>query len=124
MEVLYDAIKSSNMAHITLNDLPLELQLPPYLDHILHNEEESELDFVGRLEDQNNSQLWGRELGVGWHLPALVPWKSLLLLDTDQELDRYVGSLVHAEERSLAEGLIKFLETASVTLSWVCLCIM
>ncbi|KAG1882137.1 nitrogen permease regulator of amino acid transport activity 3-domain-containing protein [Suillus subluteus] len=120
MKNLYDAIKSSNMAHITLNDLPLELQLPPYLDHLLHSEEEFELEFVGRLENQPDSQLWGRELSFGWRLPALVPWKSLLLLDTDQELDPYVnlrGSHVHAEERSLAEGLIKFLETASVTLS-------
>lgn len=120
MKYLYDAIKSSSMAHITLNDLPLELQLPPYLDHLLHSEEESELEFVGRLENQTDSQLWGRELSFGWRLPALVPWKSLLLLDADQELDPYAnlrGSHVHAEERSLAEGLIKFLETASVTLS-------
>ncbi|OAX37621.1 hypothetical protein K503DRAFT_693059 [Rhizopogon vinicolor AM-OR11-026] len=120
MKILYEAIKSSNMAHVTLNDLPLELQLPPYLDHLLHNEEELELDFVSRLENHSDSQLWGRELGFGWRLPALVPWKSLLLLDTDQELDPYMnlrGSHVHAEERSLAEGLIKFLETASVTLS-------
>ncbi|KAG2118576.1 nitrogen permease regulator of amino acid transport activity 3-domain-containing protein [Suillus cothurnatus] len=120
MKNLYDAIKSSNMAHITLNDLPLELQLPPYLDHLLHSEEEFELEFMGRLENQTDSQLWGRELSFGWRLPALVPWKSLLLLDADQELDPYVnlrGSHVHAEERSLAEGLIKFLETVSVTLS-------
>jgi len=122
MKVLYEAIKSSNMAHITLNDLPLELQLPPYLDHLLHNEEEFDLDFGGRLENQNNSQLWGRELGFGWLLPALVPWKSLLLLDTNGELDPFVnlrGSLVHAEEKNLVDGLIKFLETTSVTLSWV-----
>jgi hypothetical protein len=122
MKILYDAIKSSNMAHVTLNGLPLELQLPPYLDHLLHNEEEFEPDFVGRLGDQNDSQLWGRELGFGWRLPVLVPWKSLLLLDTDQEVDPYVnlrGTHAHAEERNLAEGLLRFLDIASVTLSWV-----
>lgn len=126
MEILYDALKTSTMAHVTLNDLPLELQLPPYLDHLLHNEEEFELDFVDRLETQRDSQSWGRELGFGWRLPDLEPWKSLLLLDTDQEQE-YVnlrGSHVHAEERNLAEGLIKFLQTASVTLSWVYFCIM
>ncbi|KAH7884614.1 nitrogen permease regulator of amino acid transport activity 3-domain-containing protein [Phlebopus sp. FC_14] len=120
MKTLFEAIKSSTMACITLNDLPLELQLPPYLDHLLHSEEEFELDFLDHQEDEDEVRLWGRELSFGWRLPALAPWKSLLLLDPDQALDPYMnlrGPHVRPEERDHAEGLIKFLETVSVNLS-------
>ncbi|KAL4066747.1 nitrogen permease regulator of amino acid transport activity 3-domain-containing protein [Scleroderma citrinum] len=122
MKTLFEAIKSSTMAYITLNDIPLELQLPPYLDHLLHSEEEYELDFVDHQEDEDEAKAWGCDLSFGWRLPSLVPWKSLLLLDGDQALDPYInlrGPHVTPDERDHAEGLIKFLETASVTLSLV-----
>lgn len=120
MKTLFEAIKSSTMAYITLNDLPLELQLPPYLDHLLHSEEDFELDFVDHQDDEEEARVWGRDLSFGWRLPTLTPWKSLLLLDTGSGLDPYVnlqGSHVGPDERNQAEGLIRFLETASVTLS-------
>ncbi|KAF9223540.1 hypothetical protein BS17DRAFT_782072 [Gyrodon lividus] len=120
MKLLFEAIKSSTMAYITLNDLPLELQLPPYLDHLLHSEEEYELDFVDRQEDEDEARVWGRDLSLGWRLPGLAPWKSLLLLDADEALDPYMnlrGPHVRPDERDHANRLIKFLETASVTLS-------
>ncbi|KAG9315080.1 nitrogen permease regulator of amino acid transport activity 3-domain-containing protein [Chiua virens] len=120
MKMLFESIKSSTMACITLNNLPLELQLPPYLDHLLHNEEEYELDFVDHREDEDEERVWGRDFGSGWHLPALAPWKSLLLLDADDALDPYTnlrGPHVRPDERDHADRLIKFLETASVTLS-------
>ncbi|KAI6147032.1 nitrogen permease regulator of amino acid transport activity 3-domain-containing protein [Pisolithus thermaeus] len=120
MKALFDAIKSSTMAYITLNDIPLELQLPPFLDHLLHGEEEHELDFVDHQEDEDEARVWGCDLSLGWRLPSLAPWKSLLLLEGDQELDPYInlrGPHVRPDEREHAEGLIRFLETASVTLS-------
>lgn len=122
MKTLFEAIKSSTMAYITLNNIPIELQLPPYLDHLLHSEEEYELDYVDHLEDEDEAKVWGCELSFGWRLPALAPWKSLLLLDGDQALDPYInlrGPYVTPDERDHAEGLIRFLETASVTLSYV-----
>lgn len=121
MKTLFEAVKSSTMAYITLNNIPLELQLPPYLDHLLHSEEEYELDFVDHLEDEGEAKVWGCDLSFGWRLPALAPWKSLLL-DGDQALDPYTnlrGPHVTPDERDHAEGLIRFLETASVTLSYV-----
>ncbi|KAH7912040.1 nitrogen permease regulator of amino acid transport activity 3-domain-containing protein [Hygrophoropsis aurantiaca] len=118
-KILYEAVKSSTMAYITIHDIPLELQLPPYLDHLLHSDDEYDLVFVDRCEDEEVSRTWGRDLSFGWYLPALVPWKSLLLLD-GEAMDPYLnlrGPHVRPDERTLAEGLIKFLETASVTLS-------
>ncbi|KAF9234625.1 nitrogen permease regulator of amino acid transport activity 3-domain-containing protein [Melanogaster broomeanus] len=120
MKSLFEAIKSSTMAYITLNDLPLELQLPPYLDHLLHGYEEYELDFVDHQENEDEAKVWGHDLSFGWRLSALAPWKSLLLLDTDEALDPYTnlrGPHVRPDEREHANRLIKFLETASVTLS-------
>lgn len=121
MKTLFESIKSSTVACITLNNLPLELQLPPYLDHLIHNDE-YELDFLDHQDDEDEARVWGRDLSLGWRLPALAPWKSLLLLDADDTLDPYTnlrGPHVRPDERDHADRLIKFLETASVTLSYV-----
>lgn len=118
MKALYLAIKSHSMAYLTIHNIPLELQLPPHLDFLLHSEEENEIDFVTHPDD-DESQAWGPELSFGWMLPALAPWKSLLLLDIQDGLDPYMNLRgPHSpEDRTVVEGLIRFLETASVTLS-------
>lgn len=121
MKILYEAIKSSSMAYITIGNLPLELQLPPYLDCLLHSEDDSDLDAITG-PDSDDLQAWGDDMSFGWRLPALVPWKSLLLLEGSDGLDPYAnlrGPHVSPADKSLAEGLIKFLETASVQLSSV-----
>jgi nitrogen permease regulator 3-like protein len=143
MKSLYEAIKSSYMAYITLHNLPLEIQLPPYLDSLLHI---SELDSdlvtevseavqgfeLGAPEEFDDDASfsrgwggWGNDMSVGWKLPPLVPWKSLLLLDDSHKgLDPSVDfrdinmrNQINPEDRTLVEGLIRFLDTASVTLS-------
>ncbi|KAI0045843.1 hypothetical protein FA95DRAFT_1543270 [Auriscalpium vulgare] len=127
LKTLYEAIKSRSLAHLTIHNLPLELQLPPYLDSLLHSEDEADpADLVyqgdGDTTDQNP---WGPELSFAWRLPSLEPWKSLLLLDGPEGrewIDVYAsirGSNVREEDRMLAEQLIKFLEMADVTLSLV-----
>ncbi|KAJ6494661.1 nitrogen permease regulator of amino acid transport activity 3-domain-containing protein [Mycena vitilis] len=122
MKTLYEALKSSSVAYITIHDLPLELQLPPYLDVLLHSEEENETEreSTSRPED-DDYQVWGQEMSFGYRLPSLTAWKSLLLLDEGPEgVDPYANlrrSLIGTGDRSLVEGLIKFLEIASVTLS-------
>ncbi|KAJ7274544.1 nitrogen permease regulator of amino acid transport activity 3-domain-containing protein [Mycena haematopus] len=120
METLYKALKSSAVAYITIHDLPLELQLPPYLDVLLHSEEENETEFTAAPDD-DDYQVWGQEMSFGYRLPSLTAWKSLLLLDDGPEgIDPYANlrrSLIGTGDRSLVEGLIKFLDIASVTLS-------
>lgn len=119
MKALYEAIKKSEMAYITIHNLPLEVQLPPYLDSLLHSEGENELDYARPL-DEEDAQTWGQDMKLGWRLSSLQPWKSLLHLDGRSGLDPSMnlrGSQVNPEDRTLVEGLIRFLETASVTLS-------
>ncbi|PPR02600.1 hypothetical protein CVT24_002171 [Panaeolus cyanescens] len=118
MKSLFEAIKSSSVAYITINNLPLELQVPPYLDMLLHSQEGQETAFRDPFDDESLN--WGQELSLGWKLPMMAPWKSLLLLDSDSEMDPHhilKGPHESAEDRTLAEGLLRFLETASVTLS-------
>ncbi|KAH9961174.1 hypothetical protein BGW80DRAFT_1360514, partial [Lactifluus volemus] len=43
MKTLYESIKSHSLAHLTIHNLPMELQLPPYLDTLLHNTDDEEL---------------------------------------------------------------------------------
>ncbi|KAJ7659963.1 nitrogen permease regulator of amino acid transport activity 3-domain-containing protein [Mycena rosella] len=120
MKTLYEALKSSNVAYISIHDLPLELQLPPYLDVLLHSEEENDTDFLSP-PDEDDYQVWGQEMSFGYRLPSLTAWKSILLLDEAPEgIDPYANlrrSLIGTGDRLLVEGLIKFLEIASVTLS-------
>jgi len=121
MKTVFEAIKSSSMAYVTLNDLPLELQLPPYLDTLLHSQDDNEeADFLDPSSDEDPTEHWGEHTNLGWRLPVMAPWKTLLLLEIDNEKDLHMimgGPQENAEDKSLAEGLLRFLETASVTLS-------
>lgn len=132
MKNLYESIKAGVIANITIHDLPLELQLPPYLDSLLHSTSYDDYDDDFVLEYQQHeesffgSEGWAKELGFAWRLPTLAPWKSLLLLDDgdhgDQSAfyaDLITGQDVIPEDRQVAEQLIKFLEITSITLSWV-----
>ncbi|KAJ3862685.1 nitrogen permease regulator of amino acid transport activity 3-domain-containing protein [Lentinula novae-zelandiae] len=126
MKTLYDAIKSSSVAYLSIHDLPLELQLPPHLDDLLRNEEDSELD-TSHLDTNANyseaEEFWGTEMSFGWQLPALAPWKSLLLLDeidSDQGQEAFANlrsPYITPEDRPVVEGLMRFLDTVNVTLS-------
>lgn len=124
MKTLYDAIKDRTIARIVIHDLPLELQLPPFLDSLLHAHEDSEFDTVDPRGEDGLPNPWG-SMSVGWRLPALEPWKSLLRVDVedeqgDDELYRRLSEpQLTAEDNELAEQLVKFLELADVTLSYV-----
>ena len=130
MKNLYEAIKAGVIANITIHDLPLELQLPPYLDSLLRSTSYDDYDDDFALECQQHEESffgtegWGKELGVAWRLPTLAPWKSLLLLNDGEQgdgnalyADLITGQNVIPEDRQLAEQLIKFLEITSITLS-------
>ena len=132
MKNLYEAIKAGVIANITIHDLPLELQLPPYLDSLLHSTSYDDYDDDFAMEYQQHEESflgtegWGKELAFAWRLPTLAPWKSLLLLDDGEHgdgnalyADLIAGQNVIPEDRQLAEQLIKFLEIISITLSWV-----
>ncbi|KAH9961680.1 hypothetical protein BGW80DRAFT_1255787 [Lactifluus volemus] len=115
MKTLYESIKSHSLAHLTIHNLPMELQLPPYLDTLLHNTDDEE------LQNTDGIGTWGRNFSVGaWRPPALEPWKSLLLLSGPDGSGRewvevYAairGTNVREEDKLLAEQLVKFLETA------------
>ncbi|KAL0954836.1 hypothetical protein HGRIS_003780 [Hohenbuehelia grisea] len=118
MKAIYEAIKTNTMAYVTIHYLPLELQLPPFIDKLLHSDEDDDLEF--KFEDDDDLHLWGPDMRLGWRLPSLAPWKSLLLLDSQLDIDPYMnlrGPHVSMSDRTLADSLLKFLETSSVTLS-------
>ncbi|TFY57486.1 hypothetical protein EVJ58_g6991 [Rhodofomes roseus] len=122
MKTLYEAMKERSIAHIVIHDLPLELQLPPYLDNLLHAQDECDFDLLDPRSEDGLPNPWG-SMSVGWRLPALKPWKSLLRLDNedergDDELYRRLRApQLTAEDNELAEQLVRFLEIANVTLS-------
>ncbi|KAK2463453.1 hypothetical protein APHAL10511_004539 [Amanita phalloides] len=117
MRTLYEAIKSSSIAYITLHEIPLELQLPPYLDQLSCHQEED--DSIQSPDDDEMSN-WGQEMGHGWRLPSLMPWKSLLLLRGQELLESYLqfnGAQLLPQDRPVAESLIRFIRTINITLS-------
>ncbi|TRM70460.1 nitrogen permease regulator of amino acid transport activity 3-domain-containing protein [Schizophyllum amplum] len=116
MQVLFDSIKTSTIAYITIHDLPMELQLPPYLDTLLHVAGDDDID---ELQEQDAADMWGPHMSFGWRLETLAPWKSILLLEKDG-FDPFAslrGPHVSVNDRPLVDGLIRFLEVASITLS-------
>jgi len=117
---LYEAIKVSQIASLTINGFPFEVQLPPYLDALLHNEDETEIDHLPSPDEEEHSPDWGPALSFGWRLPTLAPWKSLLILDDPKDRGDFAslkGPYLNPDDRVAAEGLVRFLETVSVTLS-------
>lgn len=124
MKTLYESIKERTIARITIHNLPLELQLPPFLDSMLHAQDELELDSVNPRSEDGLPNPWG-SMSVGWRLPALKPWKSLLRLDDEDEIGknelyrRLRAPQLTVEDNELAEQFVKFLEIADVTLSYV-----
>ncbi|KAJ7052572.1 nitrogen permease regulator of amino acid transport activity 3-domain-containing protein [Mycena amicta] len=116
MKTLFEALKSSSVAYISIHNLPLELQLPPYLDTLLHSEDDDNEPLSP--SDDSDTQTWGQEMSFGYRLPSLTAWKSLLLLDDGPEgVDPYANLRQSTGDRSLVEGLLRFLETSTVTLS-------
>ncbi|EPQ52757.1 hypothetical protein GLOTRDRAFT_79921 [Gloeophyllum trabeum ATCC 11539] len=119
MKTIYEAVKGSSIAQISIDNLSLELQLPPYLDKLLHSQEEADLDYIDRDEEEGEGA-WGKDMSFAWRLPTLSPWKALLLLgEDDSGMDLYGnlrGPHQSSEERRLAQSLMRFLELASVRL--------
>lgn len=125
MKKVYTSIKANTLARLTIHDFPLELQLPPYLDVLLHSE-----DFSDYESDNNNDgedafehgeeQPWTHEMSFAWRLPKLTPWKGLLRMDDDeQKMEMHMrlrGHRLAFRDRDLAEQLIRFLDQASITL--------
>ncbi|CAL1716895.1 unnamed protein product [Somion occarium] len=124
MKALYESIKDNTIARLTIHDFSFELQLPPYLDELLHYQEYANDDHAEREDvdgfESFDVQEWGPEMSFAWHLPALAPWKSLLRLDDGEqgyELHMKLrGPQLNAEDRELAEQLLKFLDLASIHL--------
>ena len=94
MKTLYESIKDNAIARISLNDLPLELQLPPFLDSLLHADEDVSPE---AYEDDGEPSAWSPTMSFAWRLPTLTPWKALLRLDDDDD--------VVAREERVAEQL-------------------
>ena len=121
MKTIFESLKASDIAYVTINYLPLQLQLPPYIDSLLHSQNDNDTDLIDKLDDELNMS-WGEGMSVGWKLPTMAPWKTVLLLDIESDMDPSVafqGPKMSDDDRKLAEGLMRFLETASVTLSYV-----
>lgn len=140
MRTLYECIKSRSLAQLTIHNLTLELQLPPYIDSLLHSvdDTDADLNYLGTesshgisldssmsgITGRGSGGGWGKELSFAWRLPSLDPWKSLLLLDGSEGKDwmEVYASLksgaVKEEDRVLGEQLVRFLEMADVTLSY------
>jgi hypothetical protein len=138
LEQLYTSIRSNSLARFIVNNISLDLQLPPLLDDLLHidpsdpyssqvcpnsgsvcdNEEEED-----ECPDSHYAS-WGSELSFGWKLPSLTPWKSLLLdldskdarnkVDPLQNLNRLNRNRLTKDEQQMASGFSRFLDNASV----------
>ncbi|KAH9944851.1 nitrogen permease regulator of amino acid transport activity 3-domain-containing protein [Amylocystis lapponica] len=120
MKAIYEAIKEGSIARVTIHNLPVELQLPPHLDALLHIDDDCDGDIMDREDEYGMPNAWGLDMSFARRLPTLTPWKSLLRMDDEHGYDlelRLRSPQLTAEDRELAEQLLRFLELASITLS-------
>ena len=59
MKTLYEAVKANSIARLVINEIGVEVQLPPQLDKLLHAEEDNP-DFIEKSDPDSVS--WGPEL--------------------------------------------------------------
>ena len=139
-ERIYISIHANSLTRLTLHNISLVLQLPPFLDLLLRADpsDPSGSSSLGRSgigsfgfgdeEDERGDDDhidWGPELSFGWKLPPLTPWKSLLLLDIGPGAENNIADPLQnlnrpgltKEEHIIAEGLSRFLDSASIFVS-------
>lgn len=125
IKAVYDAVKDGDIARFTIGEFPVELQLPPYLDSLLHSDDPVDADYGDREGDQEDefggAASWGPDMSFAWRLPSLTPWKALLRLDDEGNRGyglymKLRGPQLNSDDRDLAEQLMRFLDMASVTL--------
>lgn len=97
----YNALKSSELTVVQLGDIHVRVQLPPFLDSLLHDPKD--LEYPSDDEDEDGVQ-WGDE-SVGWRLPALTKWKSLLAFS--DEIGAEADIIQELSRIGLFEGDIK-----------------
>ncbi|KAG9001771.1 hypothetical protein FRB94_000647 [Tulasnella sp. JGI-2019a] len=92
IKTVFLSVSSNNMANVTINEIPVHIQLPPqhvaYLRGDLENEEEAQM--INELQIDEAEQhahdaqgRWADEIQYGWRIPPLLPWKAILILTLD-----------------------------------------
>ncbi|KAI0266594.1 hypothetical protein BGY98DRAFT_1149250 [Russula aff. rugulosa BPL654] len=64
MKSLYEAIKSRSLAHLTIHNIPLKLQLSPHLDSVLHSTDDEDFAENDEAGSQGGLSTWGRGFTV------------------------------------------------------------
>lgn len=110
----FNAIKNKELVDVVVGDIHVQIQLPPYLDALLHDPDD--IDYPSDDEEENN---WGAE-SVGWRLPPFTPWKSLLLMKDDSELEiiEDLGQSGTFEGDIKSEEMLEFLDHTSPHLTF------
>lgn len=137
LQRIHTSIRSNSLARLTFNNITFDLQLPPFLDELLRADQSTlntfysvEAETLYNEEDEQSDRpyvTWGPELSFGWKLPAFAPWKALLLLDVEltghtrqpDPLLNFDGAYFNSQEHEVAEGISRFLDCASVFVSYV-----
>lgn len=116
----YEAIKNKDLVDVTIGEIHVQVQLPPYLDALLHDPED--VDYPS--EDDDDESNWGAE-SLGWRLPPFTPWKSLLLMKDGSELEiiEDLGQSGTFEGEIKSEEMLEFLDHARPDLTYVLLCL-
>lgn len=135
MKLTFESLRSGEIARVEIAGLSLEMQIPPEVEADLASGVEVVLDDERELPDPEigyHQAIFDPGLSlpsVGWGVPNLAPWKSLLLLDgpgmtriptesaSDGPLDLPLTLGIGSEDRLLAEGLLRFLSLAHITCS-------
>lgn len=130
---VFEAISTDQIAQVAINDIPVQVQLPPNHANYFNTdaEELEEIQALTQFELENNGLgfedddvqgQWLDEVHYGWKIPPLVPWKAILMLDNDGNdpvESIWIGNPNSQSEEDLnsKEVLRKFVEIASPTLS-------
>ena len=77
---IFECVQNQRLAHVTIGEFELDLQMPWYHSDLLLGEQDPEGAGEYSVEDERDER-WDPEFGKSWRVKRLLPWNTLLFLD-------------------------------------------
>jgi nitrogen permease regulator 3-like protein len=77
---IFVGVQNQRLAHVTVGEFELDLQMPWYHSELLLGEQDPEGAGEYSVEDERDER-WDPGFGKGWRVKRLLPWNTLLFLE-------------------------------------------
>lgn len=77
---IFNCVQNQRLAHVTVGEFELDLQMPWYHSELLVGEQDPEGAGEYSVQDERDER-WDPGFGKGWRVRRLLPWNTLLFIE-------------------------------------------